>query len=325
MKKVLSILLVALLTMVFSVSAFAEVKEFSIATSLASSDAIPRAYQWFADELKERSNGTLVGTCYNECQLGAQGDYITSLQLDSIQIAESSTSLLGNIDNQFMIFDIPYVSASVEDCQAKLDAGLGDMLSKSLEEKCGIVIIGWTIRTPRNVYASTRPINTIEDFKGMVIRTMDTKPVMTAFELLGATPVFISGTERYMALQTGVVDAAENSSAEILVKKEYEVTDYLSLTEHLIVPNPMCVSASWFYSLTEEEQQLVREIGYEAGLLGTKYEVEALAEVEAELVEIGMKINTISSEEKQKIRDAVAPMYESYLDIIGDGVWAYFK
>lgn len=300
------------------------VKEFTIATSYATGDSFPRAYDWFAEELKERSNGELVGTCYHDCQLGAQGDYITSLQLDSVQVAESSTSLLGNISKKFMIFDIPYVSASVEDCQTKLDAGLGDLLSDELEKKADIVIIGWMIRTPRNVYASTHPVTKIDDFKDMVIRTMDTKPVMTAFELLGATPVFISGTERYMALQTGVVDAAENSSAEILSKKEYEVTKYLSLTEHLIVPNPICVSASWFNSLTEEEQALVREVGHEAGLLGTQYEIEGLAETENALAEVGMEINALDRETKEAIREAVAPMYVDYRDTIGEDVWSYF-
>ena len=158
----------------------------------------------------------------------------------------------------------------------------------------------------------------------MVIRTMDTKPVMTAFELLKATPVFISGTERYMALQTGVVDGAENSSSEILVKKEYEVTKYLSLTEHMIVPNPICVSADWFYSLTEDEQALVREVGYEAGLLGTQYELEGLEETEAALAEAGMEINTLDEETKAAIRAAVEPMYEDYFDQIGEEVWSYF-
>ena len=324
MKKWISIALAALLALALSVSAGAEVKEYIIATSLATGDTLPRAYDWFAEELKNRSGGTLVGTCYHDCQLGAQGDYITSLQLDSIQVAESSTSLLGNIDSKFMIFDIPYVCSSIEGCQAKLDAGLGQLLSDALEEKTGIVIVGWMIRTPRNVYSSTHPIKSIEDFNGMVIRTMDTKPVMTAFELLKATPVFISGTERYMALQTGVVDAAENSSSEILVKKEYEVTKYLSLTEHMIVPNPICVSADWFYSLTEDEQALVREVGYEAGLLGTQYELEGLEETEAALAEAGMEINTLDEETKAAIRAAVEPMYEDYFDQIGEEVWAYF-
>lgn len=324
MKKTIAFLLALTMLTLGTLTASAQVKEFTIATSQATGDSLPRAYDWFAQELKDRSNGTLSGTCYHDCQLGAQGDYVTSLQLDSIQVAETSTSLLGNVDGKFMIFDIPYVSSSVEDCQAKLDAGLGDLLSDALEKKCGIVIVGWMIRTPRNVYASTRPIQTIEDFNGMVIRTMDTKPVMAAFELLKATPVFISGTERYMALQTGVVDAAENSSAEILVKKEYEVTKYLSLTEHLIVPNPICVSASWFNSLTSEEQALVREVGHEAGLLGTQYEVEGLAKTEEALAEVGMKINTIDDAQRAKIRAAVAPMYEEYFDIIGEDVWAYF-
>jgi TRAP-type C4-dicarboxylate transport system substrate-binding protein len=89
---------------------------------------------------------------------------------------------------------------------------------------------------PRHVYNSRKPIQTAADFKGMKIRVMESPVMVRTFQLLGAIPVPISAAERYMALQTGVVDGAENSVGIILSEKEYEVTKYVSLTAHNITP-----------------------------------------------------------------------------------------
>ena len=237
-------------------SAKSEVK-YKVATSLAPNDSIPTALNEAIVEIAEKTDGRMQGVAFHSSQLGSQRDYLDGLQMGSIQIAETSTSLLAGIDSKFAIFDMPYISRDVAHCQSVLDNGLAEILSTSLEKTAGLKILGWAIRTPRNVYSSKGPINSVKDFKGLKIRTMETKAVMGAMILLDASPVPIPGTERYMALQTKVVDAAENSSAEILVKKEYEVTKYLSKTEHLIAPNPIICSVAWFNQLDPETQGIL--------------------------------------------------------------------
>lgn len=296
--------------------------KFKIATSLAPNDSIPKALDEAIKEISERTDGRMEGVAFHSSQLGSQRDYLDGLQMGSMQIAETSTSLLAGIDPKFAIFDMPYISKNVEHCQSVLDNGLAEILSKSLEEKAGLKILGWAIRTPRNVYSSKGPINSVADFKGLKIRTMETKAVMGAMTLLGASPVPIPGTERYMALQTKVVDAAENSSAEILVKKEYEVTKYISKTEHLIAPNPIICSVDWFNKLDKETQGILMDVFGKTGLKATKLETESLVDVEKELAKKGMIINNIDN--KKPFVDAMAPLYEEYKNVIGADIFNLF-
>lgn len=300
-----------------------EVVEFSVANSMSSGDSVSVALDYLVKELKDKSNGTLVGTTFHDAQLGSQRDYIDGMQMGSIHIAECSTALLSGIESKFTIFDMPYISDSVEKTQRVLEQGVGQILSDSLEEKGNIKIIGWVVRTPRNVYSSKGPINTPDDFKNLKIRTMETPVVMKAMDLLGAKPTPIPGTERYMALQTKVVDAAENSSSEILMKKEYEVTKYLSKTAHLIQPNPICVGKKFFDSLSKQQQQLLLEVGKAAGEYGTKIEIENLVEVEKKLEEKGMIINDIK--DRSKFVEKVKPLYEEYLKDFGQEILDAFQ
>lgn len=295
-----------------------DVVEYTIATSIAPGDSIALALDFFAEECEKRSGGTLKGETFHNGTLGSQRDYIDGMQMGSIQVAESSTSLLAGIEPKFSIFDMPYISPSVEYTMQVLDSGVGEKLSEALEQSANVKIVGWIIRTPRNVYSSKGPIEKPEDFKGLKIRTMESAPVMRAMELLGAKPSPIPGTERYMALQTKVVDAAENSSAEILMKKEYEVTQYLSKTAHLIQPNPICVDKNFFDSLSPEQQKIMLEVGAEAGKYGTSIEVDNLQEVEKQLEEKGMKINEI--EDLSAFVEIVQPVYDEYVDEFGQDI-----
>ncbi len=325
-KKTLLVCLMAVLCtglVVAGGSSETDVIEYTLATSMAADDAIPVALDAMMAEIEDKSNGRLVGTSFHNTQLGSQRDYIDGMQIGSIHMAETATSLLAGFDPKFMIFDMPYIARDVEHCVEVLDSGLGEMLSEVLEEKAQLKVIGWAVRTPRNVYSSKGPIYTVEDFENLKVRTMETKPVMTAMELLGAKPVPIPGTERYMALQTKVVDAAENSSAEILVKKEYEVTNYLSRTMHLIQPNPIVISLTFFNSLPADLQEIVLEAGEEAGKYATSLEIERLAETEKALEEQGMLINDVES--MQPFMDAVAPLYEEYKAEMGSEVFDLFR
>lgn len=330
LKKILFVCMVSVLCagVIFTLGSCSDasdgkVIEYTVATSLVTEDTLPVALDAMIAEIEEKSGGRLVGTSFHNTQLGSQRDYIDGMQMGSMHIAESSTALLSVFDSRFMIFDMPYISRNVEHCVEVLESGLGDSLSESLEKKANLKVIGWSVRTPRNVYSSKGPIYTVDDFKNLKIRTMETKPVMTAMALLGAKPVPIPGTERYMALQTKVVDAAENSSAEILVKKEYEVTDYLSRTMHLIQPNPILISLNFYNSLTPELQKIVMEAGKKAGEYSTQLEIEHLVKIEKALEEHGMKINDV--EDMQDFADAMAPLYVEYEEIMGKEVFELFK
>ncbi|ORC37774.1 hypothetical protein B4O97_01875 [Marispirochaeta aestuarii] len=286
-----------------------------MATPSNPEDSCVKAFFHFKELVEENSDGRIQVQVLHSGQLGGHRDYIEGLQMGSIQMAEINTSVLSAIDDQFMIFDLPYIAKSVEHEIRVIEGGVGERLSKALEDKTGIKIVGWMVRTPRSVYNSKRPIRTADDFNGIKIRVMESPVMMKTMELLGAKPVPLAATERYMALQTGVVDAAENSPPLIITEKEYEVTDYLSLTEHFVTPNIIAIDGKFLNKLPQDLQKVVLDAGKAAGKYAIQQDQDQLAGAIDTLKGLGMEVNAIP--DKTSFINKVKPLYAEYQDRIG--------
>lgn len=297
----------------------------SIANAGQDGDSLDSAQDYFLEEMGKATNGAVTGEVHPNSQLGSHSDYIGSLQMQSIQVAEATAAVLSTVAPKFSIFDLPYVAPnSAQSVYDLLEGEAGEILNQDLIEHANIRVIGWMCRTPRHVYSSKGPINTLGDWKGLKIRTMESSAMISAMELLNAKATPIATAERYLALQTGVVDAAENNVAEIYNCKEFEVTKYLSKTGHLCAPNVLIVSNSWFESLTPEYQELVLRIGKEAGKVATDIEISKEADFEEKLkTEGGMTVNEVT--DTSDVQEALAPLYEEYKDIVGEDLLKLFQ
>lgn len=280
-----------------------------------SDDNNVKAFYYFEEQVEAATDGRIDVQVFDSGQLGDHKDYIGSLQLGSIQAAEISTSVLNSIDPAFMVFDLPYIVKGMDHEREVIESGIGQILSDKLEEKADIVVGGWMIRAPRSVYSSRGAINSAEDFKGLKIRVMDSPIMIRTMELLEATPVPVSASERYMALQTKVVDAAENSPAIILAQKEYEVTTYLSLTEHFCTPNAIAFDKIFLDSLPEDLRKIVLEKAAEAGEYAQMLDAEGLVETLEALEAEGMSVIEVA--DKESFIKVLQPLYEEYTEKIG--------
>lgn len=286
-----------------------------MATPSNPADSNVKAFFHFKELVERESNGRIEVQVMHSGQLGGHRDYIEGLQLGSIQMAEINTSVLSAVEDAFMIFDMPYISRSVDHLVRVINSGVGDQLSARLEAKTGIKIVGFMVRTPRSVYSSRGAINSADDFRGLKIRVMQSPVMVKTMELLGAIPVPISATERYMALQTGVVDAAENSPPLIITEKEYEVTRYVSLTEHFITPNVIALDSKFYNRLPADLQRLVVSAGQRAAQFAIDEDVRQLATAIQELESRGMRVNQIA--DKSSFIERVRPIYAEYESRIG--------
>ncbi len=279
-------------------------------------DSLTRFYEYFGDELDKRTNGAVKVELFHSGQLGAQRDYMDSMQIGSIQMADVASSVLATIDPAFAVFDMPYISPDEYAQWETIKGGAGELLRKTLLERANLYVVGWVVRTPRNVYSSKEPIHSAKDFNGLKIRTMESPPMLRAMELLGAKATPIPGTERYLALQTKVVDAAENNSGEIYYTKEYEVTKYISKTSHIIQPNVYCMDNNFLSSLPADLQKTILEVAAEASEIATMFDFASVEEIEKKLVsECGMLINDIP--DKSDFIQALQPLYGEYESKIG--------
>ena len=320
MKKILVISLILFLAgaLVFAGGGRAregQVINITMANPSSPEDNMVRAFFHFRDIVQERSNGRIAVNVMHSGQLGSHRDYMEQMQMGALEMAEVNVAVLSAFDPTFMVFDLPYISRSVQHLQGLLDGGLGQRFSNSLEARTGVKILGWMIRSPRNMYTSTRPIHTAADFAGMRVRIMESPVHRRTFELLGAVPVPLAATERYMALQTGVVDAAENSIPLILSEREFEVTRYISRTEHFISPNVIAISSRFFNGLPPDLQAILVQAGDEAARFATRLDAESEAGAIRDLVNLGMVFNEVP--DKSSFISRVRPIYDEFRAQIG--------
>jgi TRAP-type C4-dicarboxylate transport system substrate-binding protein len=162
----------------------------------------------------------------------------------------------------------------------------------------------------RSFYNKERPIRTPEDLQGLKIRVMQNPIFIDMMSEMGGSGIPIAFNELYTAMQTGVVDGAENNPPSYSTQKHYEQAGYYSLTEHLIVPEIFVFSKRVWDTLSEEHQNLIRE----AAVLTTQKERELWEAMEGKAMEdlkaLGVQIN--DDVDKAAFIEATAPVREKF-------------
>ena len=169
----------------------------------------------------------------------------------------------------------------------------------------------------RHLTNNKKEIRTIEDLKGMKIRTMQTPIHLETWKQMGASPTPMAYTELFTALQQGVIDGQENPYGNMAMDKFYEVQKYLTETNHVYNPMGLVVSKSFFEALSEEDQNILKKAGVEAALYQRKLNQEETEGYKQILVENGVQITELSSEELGEFTKATEEVYEKYAVEIG--------
>ncbi len=160
-------------------------------------------------------------------------------------------------------------------------------------------------------------IKTVEDFKGLKLRTMENDLHLEAFRALGANPTPMAFTELFTAMQQGTVDGQENPYATIYLQKFYEVQDYVSNSNHVYSPFVFLMGKEFFDGLTEDQQKIVKDAAVEAGQYERDLNREANDKYLADLQKEGVTYTEISDEEHAKMKKLVQPVIDKYADEIG--------
>jgi TRAP-type transport system periplasmic protein len=279
----------------------------------------------FKELVEEQTNGAIIVETYHSGQLGDDRTMTEALQLGSQEITIPSTAVIANFIPEFSVFDIPFLFPNEEVADAVLGGDVGEELLSRLADQ-RLVGLGYWENGFRDLTNSRHPVATVDDFKGLKIRTMENQLHLEAFRALGANPTPMAFTELFAAMQQGTVDGQENPYATIYLQKFYEVQQYVSDTHHIYSPWVFLVSKSFFDGLTPEQQEIVTNAAYEAGAFQRNMNRETAAEYLANLQAEGMTFTEVSPEARQEMVDTVAPVIEKFADQIGrDVVDAVFQ
>lgn len=273
----------------------------------------------FKEIVEEETGGEITVETYHSGQLGDDRTMTEALQLGTQEVTIPSTAPIANFVPEFSVFDIPFLFPSEEVADEVLAGDVAQDLLAKLEEKDLVGLAYWE-NGFRDLTNSERPVETLEDFDGLKIRTMENDLHLEAFKALGANPTPMAFTELFTAMQQGTVDGQENPYATIYLENFYEVQDYVSDTHHVYSPFVFLMSKQFYDGLTEEQQEIVRSAAEEAGEHQIELNREANAEYLQNLQDEGMEFSEISDEERQRMVDTVQPVIEDFKDDIGPEV-----
>ena len=285
---------------------------------LKASDVHPEGYptvvatENMGKKLAAATNGRISVQMYPSMQLGGEKEAIEQAQVGALQLARVSVGALGPVVDELNVFNLPYLFRDTPHMQKVIDGPIGqELLDKvSNNPKAGLIGLCWRDAGARSLYDTKKPIRTIADLKGMKFRVMGNPMFVDMMTALGGNGVSMGYDQVFNALQTGVVDGAENNPPSFVFDNHYTVAKYYTLDEHLIVPEMLVMSKKTWDALSPADQALVRKFAREAQLeereLWEKYEKAAMDKARAAGIEV------INVSDKKAFQDAVKPVWDKY-------------
>ncbi len=263
-------------------------------------------------KLEAATNGRLSVQMYPSMQLGGEKETIEQTQIGAIQMLRVSVGSMGPIVDDINVVNMPFLFKSTAHSEKMMDGPIGqELLDKiTANANAGLVALCWMNSGARSLYNTKRPIKSVEDLKGLKIRVIGNPIFVDMMNALGGNGVAMGYDQVFSALQTGVIDGAENNPPSYVFSNHYTAAKYYSLTEHLIIPEVLVFSKKAWSTVSAEDQSLIKKFAREAQMeereLWKKYEQQAMEKAKAagcEIVEIA---------DKAPFQNAVKPVWDKY-------------
>lgn len=253
---------------------------------------------------------------HRNSELGLEKEYFNFMSKGvSVDYAIVSPSHMSTYSKKAPLMDMPFLFRDLDHWNKVLEQDGLAPIAEDVKEKADVMLIGYAGGGTRNLIVN-KPITNMADLQGLPMRVMGAPIQTRIFEAIKAAPSVIAYSEVYNAIQTGVIDAAENEAAGIEQMKFYEVGPHISLTQHAITVRPLAFSGKTFRSLPEDLQQCILKAGKEAGKHGRDIEssqdAEKLAKMEAE-----GKLKTHKFADRDKLLELAEPVKRAYAEELG--------
>lgn len=269
-------------------------------------------------KIEAATNGRIKFQMFPGGVLGDEKAMIEQVQVGAIQILRTSLGPVGNVVPDVNVFNMPFMFRDAAHLNAVLDGPIGqEMLDKISNSPAKMVALAFTVAGSRSLYTKT-PVRKPEDLKGQKVRVMGNPMFIETMNAMGGNGISMGYGEVFTALQTGVIDGAENNSPSLLTSNHYTTgTKYYTQTEHLMIPEIIVMSKVTWNKLSPEEQALFKKFGREAQMEERELWAKAEAEADTKLKAAGVEYIEI---DKKPFYDATAPIRakygEKYADLI---------
>lgn len=246
---------------------------YTIRIACENSDSYPATLGLYQMEkyVESHTNGKVQVEVCASGQLGGEEETLEQVAQGNLEMAVASFAPVVSYVPEFEVMDIPFVYNSYTEAWMVLDSYVGTNLLDKMEAQ-GLKGMAYMENGMRQVTSNVSAINSIADFKGVKLRTMQNNNHMESFSALGANPTPVAFSELYISLSQKVVDAQENPIANVTDKKLYEVQKYLSLTNHIYDAMPLVCNL-------EREDLILADLADKYGMQINEVSADARAEM----------------------------------------------
>jgi tripartite ATP-independent transporter DctP family solute receptor len=283
--------------------------------TLRSSDTHPDGYptvaavQKMGDMLKERSGGRICIDVFHSAQLGEEKDTIEQTKFGVIDMNRVSMGPFNNIIEETKVVSLPFIFRGTDHMHRVMDGPIGDEILAAFEPH-GFIGLAYFDGGSRSFYNSKKPITSVADLAGMKVRVMQSDVFVDMMSALGANATPMPYGEVYSALQTGVIDGAENNWPSFESSGHFEVAGYYTLNEHLIVPEALVMSKISWDKLKPEDQALIRQAAKDS--VPVNRELWAAREKVSEEKIRAAGVQIIDDIDKTPFIEAMVPVYQKH-------------
>lgn len=312
MKKIFAMILCVMLVLT-SASALAAEYTFTVHHIGSTTHPYQLGAEYFHEKLVEYSDGQMSLDIYPSNQLAAGAKAVEGTALGTIDIFIENPMSVCNIVPSFEAMNLPYLYDSAEQAFKMMDSEEAQIFADECEAR-GIKLLGYWYNGWRNVSNSKRPIEKVEDLKGLTIRIAESQVFADMMEALGMFSVPLANSEIFTALQMGTVDAQENPQNNYINNKYFEVNRYFSMTRHVFTVEPVGMNLDLWNMLTAEEQGILMKAFDEATIYQRQLAQETEEKQLEQVLADGADIVVTYIDDLTPFRQAVAGVYDKYKD-----------
>jgi len=309
--------LITLVVSLLFLSGEASAKRFKLAQGDAEGSAQDAMGKKFAEEIERLSGGKHRIKAFPNGQLGSEQDTVNEAALGTLDFSLLAINNITPFSPSVGLFTLPYVILSLEDAEKLTQGPVGQELVDATIRDANVRIIGWTYTGFRALTNSKKPVKTVADLQGLVIRVPKNEIMLATYKSWGINATPMAWSETFTGLQQKVVDGQDNPYLTIHSMKFYEVQKYITNIRYIFSIEPLIVSESVFQGLNKETQDIIVASGKAATLHSAQFLRDSEAAIKEDLIAKGMIIDDPADDEKEFIDLATKAVWPKYYDSIG--------
>ncbi|MBS0513584.1 MAG: TRAP transporter substrate-binding protein [Proteobacteria bacterium] len=271
----------------------------------------------FAKSFSEKTGGKHKVDLFPNGQLGDEQDTVNNASMGLLDFSILAINNITPFSPTVGVLTMPYVIRSAEEAKKLTTGAVGKELTANTVRDAGVRIIGWAYSGFRVLTNSKKPVQTLNDLKGLVIRVPKNEIMIASYQAWGVNPTPMSWAETFTALQQRVVDGQDNPYITISAMKFNEVQKYITNIRYIFSLEPLIVSEQVFKAQKPDVQKAILEAGEAATEHSYKYLLETEDRIKKELVAKGMQIVEPADGEKEWIEKATTVVWPKFYKAIG--------